>query len=192
MELQETLKATFGDRVLQTRADKLVNPASGLANDYLNHFNEVVMIIEQLPTMPDLIEDLFAWRPISYDDYFALSSLPGRHAARDAYAKLDTQFRREFEDVVADLDRLATGSLAALRRHLKSDARHDPVKLSEICNRAGRAIRAVLEKAAGLVNSGSAAADLKAQERADRLLAIRRFALRDINDFVNRPRYAQD
>ena len=35
------------------RAEALVNPASGLANDYLNLFNEIVMLVEQLPTMPE-------------------------------------------------------------------------------------------------------------------------------------------
>ena len=30
------------------RAEALVNPASGLANDYLNLFNEIVMLLEQL------------------------------------------------------------------------------------------------------------------------------------------------
>jgi len=34
---------------LQSRAEAIVNPASGLANDYLNLFNEIVMLIEQLP-----------------------------------------------------------------------------------------------------------------------------------------------
>src|ERR1700759_5053507 len=38
----------------EKRAEALVNPASGLANDYLNLFNEIVMLIEQLPTMPEL------------------------------------------------------------------------------------------------------------------------------------------
>ncbi len=34
---------------IQRRAEAIVNPASGLANDYLNLFNEIVMLIEQLP-----------------------------------------------------------------------------------------------------------------------------------------------
>ncbi|HTJ03030.1 MAG TPA: hypothetical protein VL492_09555 [Methylovirgula sp.] len=41
-----------GAPTLQSRAEAIVNPASGLANDYLNLFNEIVMLIEQLPVMP--------------------------------------------------------------------------------------------------------------------------------------------
>src|ERR1700686_5113082 len=65
---------------LESRAAALVNPASGLANDYLNLFNEIVMVIEQLPEMPELIDDLLAWRPTTYIEYFTRSVLPGRHS----------------------------------------------------------------------------------------------------------------
>jgi len=54
----------------------LVNSVSGLANDYLNLFAEILMLIENLPTMPDLMPDILAWRPISYQDYFAKSARP--------------------------------------------------------------------------------------------------------------------
>ncbi len=67
---------------LQARAEAIVNPASGLANDYLNLFNEIVMLIEQLPQMPELIDDILRWRPVSYQSYFANSVLPGRASAQ--------------------------------------------------------------------------------------------------------------
>jgi hypothetical protein len=46
--------------------------------------NEIVMLIEQLPSMPELIDDIFAWRPTSYQDYFTRSVLPGRGSALEA------------------------------------------------------------------------------------------------------------
>ncbi|MGB7246524.1 MAG: hypothetical protein WBC64_07610, partial [Methylovirgula sp.] len=57
----------------EKRAEAIVNPASGLANDYLNLFNEIVMMIEQLPAMPELIDDILQWRPVTYQAYFAKS-----------------------------------------------------------------------------------------------------------------------
>jgi hypothetical protein len=42
------------------------------------------MLIEQLPSMPELIDDIFAWRPTSYQDYFTRSVLPGRGSALEA------------------------------------------------------------------------------------------------------------
>ncbi len=49
---------------------ELTHPVSGLANDYLNLFNELVMMLEQLPQMPELLEELYAWRPTSYQGLF--------------------------------------------------------------------------------------------------------------------------
>jgi hypothetical protein len=45
--------------------DANINPVTGLATDYLNHFNEAIMMLELAPEMPDCMEDLSAWRPLS-------------------------------------------------------------------------------------------------------------------------------
>ncbi len=148
----------------------LVNPASGLANDYLNLFNEIVMLVEQLPTMPEFIEDILAWHPVSYEEYFAYSPLPDRNKALAHYAELDAEFRNKFETIVAELDMKAVGSVAAIRRCLKSDAPVDQHKLAELCQKAGENIRKTLTRATSLVNHGTKRARETAQHRADRLL----------------------
>ena len=58
--------ATLGEGVLSADALKAANvhPDTGLATDYLNHFNEVVMLLEMLPDMPDFAEDVLAWEPV--------------------------------------------------------------------------------------------------------------------------------
>lgn len=164
---------------LESRAAALVNPASGLANDYLNLFNEIVMVIEQLPEMPELIDDLLAWRPTAYKEYFTQSVLPGRHSALDAYAELDAGFRQKFEEIVAELDRMATGSVALVRHHLHKKGMAEPELLAELCAKAGSGMRNVLERAATTVNHGVTEADESAQRRADRLLAVRIHTVRD-------------
>jgi len=165
---------------LESRAAVLVNPASGLANDYLNLFNEIVMLIEQLPEMPELIDDLLAWRPTSYQEYFDRSILPGRHSALDAYAELDAGFRQKFEAIVAELDRMVTGSVALIRRHLHKKGRAEPEVLAELCAKAGTVMRNVLQRASTTVNHGVAEAGESAQRRADRLLAVRMHAIKDM------------
>ena len=152
------------------RAEAIVNPASGLANDYLNLFNEIVMLIEQLPAMPELIEDILTWRPVTYQAYFAKSILPGSVSALEAYAKLDLSFRRDFETVVADLDRRAVGSVVAIRRQYKKQCDTASPAMIEICERAGSALREVLSTVSDLVNHGSRIERESEQERADRLI----------------------
>jgi hypothetical protein len=153
----------------EKRAEAIVNPASGLANDYLNLFNEIVMMIEQLPAMPELIDDILQWRPVTYQAYFAKSILPGRTSALEAYGALDAGFRRDFEAVVADLDRRAVGAVVAIRRQYKIHGGCSEL-MAEICVRAGEALREVLLKATDLVNHGTRAPRETEQERADRLL----------------------
>lgn len=94
---------------LESRAMALVNPASGLANDFLNVYNEILMLIELLPTMPELADDIAAWRPASYRAYFMQSPLPGSEHALAAYARLEPSFRALFE---ASVENLAEGGCA--------------------------------------------------------------------------------
>ena len=180
--------ATDGD--LERRAADLVNPDSGLANDYLNVFNELVMLVEQLPEIPDLIDDILAWRPVSYKDYFARSNLPGRQAAIAKYDGLAPDLRREFEAVVDELDRCATGSVAAIRLMIRRGP--DPAALAAYCAKAGAAMHQILGRATNIVNHGLSRAEEDAQLRADRLLAVRIQALRDVKNFHDRRPLASD
>jgi hypothetical protein len=47
-----------------------INPVSLLATDYLNHFNEAVMLLELIPDMPDMLEDAKRWAPKPYKQHF--------------------------------------------------------------------------------------------------------------------------
>lgn len=158
------------DAPLKARAAALVNPASGLANDYLNLFNEIVMLIEQLPAMPELIDDVFAWRPTSYLDYFTNSVLPGRGSALEAYAALSQTFRRDFEALVGELDRTAVGAIAAIRRHHRTKADSEPYTLAALCSRSGEKMREVLDRATKLVNYGPGQGGEAPQALADRMM----------------------
>ena len=42
-----------------------INPVTGLASDYLNHFNEAIMLLEMLAAMPDCVDDFLAWQPLT-------------------------------------------------------------------------------------------------------------------------------
>lgn len=177
---------------IESRALSLINPASGIANDYLNLFNEIVMLVEQLPTMPELMEDIINWRPTSYHDYFAKSPLPGRHSAIEVYEQLDKSFRASFDSVVQELDRQATGVVVAIRRHMRAKGESDPQALAEICERSGVTLRETLTKASEIVNHGVVGVARNAQQRADRLRAVRQKAIKDLEDFYCKPLWPID
>src|SRR3546814_4894183 len=49
---------------------KNINQNTLLATDYLNHFNEIIMLLELLPSMPECYADAAEWRPKSYAAHF--------------------------------------------------------------------------------------------------------------------------
>ncbi len=81
-----------------------INPVTRLATDYLNHFNDVVMMLELVPDMPECIEDVVGWVPVTYDDYFRNSHFRERELAVLAWENADPDVRSEFDAAVTHLD----------------------------------------------------------------------------------------
>lgn len=74
-----------------------VHPATGLATDYLNVFNEYIMLAELVAdgTMdPDILAD---WQPIDYESHFVQSGFAGVKTVLAAYRALDDASRIAFE-----------------------------------------------------------------------------------------------
>jgi hypothetical protein len=156
---------------LEARAADLVNPASGIANDYLNHFNEVLLLIENLPVMlPEMVDEILGWTPISYREYFEKSRLPGSAKALQIYDSLDADFRAYFEREIEGLNRLALESVSVIKQHRAEDGSIDPDAVSDYCERASATMRKSLEHTADIVNNGRKAVVEAAQSMADRLL----------------------
>ncbi len=74
-----------------------------LATDYLNHFNEIGMLIEMLPDMPDMLEECYQWQPKTYQEHFRDSGFSDRDLAIEAYNYVPTKFRRPLEDTIEQM-----------------------------------------------------------------------------------------
>lgn len=156
---------------LEERAASLVNPASGIANDYLNHFNEILLLIENLPTLlPEMLDELLCWRPLTYREYFARSLLPGSSVALQIYDSIDEGFRRDFESIIDGVNAMALASIEVIRAHRTPAGELDPSKVSDFCENASNAIRSALNRAADLVNNGRTNPAESPQGMADRLI----------------------
>lgn len=159
------------DAELEARAACLVNPASGVANDYLNHFNEVLLLIENLPVMlPEMVDEILGWTPISYREYFQRSRLPGSAKALQIYDSLELDFREYFEETISGLNELALESISVIKKHRNEDGTIDPDSVAAFCEQAAQRMRSALDVAADLVNNGRKAVIEKPQRMADRLL----------------------
>src|SRR6201997_2022596 len=76
-----------------------INPQTGLATDYLNHFNEAIMLLEMIPDIPECAEDFLAWSPLSYAEHFTASNFKARALAISAYDSADPDIRAEFDQM---------------------------------------------------------------------------------------------
>ena len=80
-----------------------INPESFLATDYLNHFNEIVMLMEMVPDMPELLEEAVEWSPKTYSEHFAESGFQAKDLAIRAYELAPTVFKSPFERVCSEM-----------------------------------------------------------------------------------------
>lgn len=88
-----------------------IQPGSHLATDYLNHYNEVVMLLEMARETPEMLAEAADWRPKSYADHFADSGFAESQLAIAAYGKAPPEIRDRFEAATAELDALLVWSL---------------------------------------------------------------------------------
>ena len=101
-----------------------VSPVSFLATDYLNHFNEVLMLFEMGADMPDMLDELLEWEPKSYVDHFKESSIADKDLAVEAYEICPSEFKTPFDRITQRMDDIITISLASaidLRDQGKTD-----------------------------------------------------------------------
>ncbi len=92
-----------------------VNACTGLATDYLNVFNEALMLLELTPDAPDMLEELIHWGAPGYADHFERSAFQGRAIVIRAWRALPAWRRAAFEAEARDLERVIQDAVAQLR-----------------------------------------------------------------------------
>lgn len=125
-----------------------INPNTRLATDYLNHFNNVVMLLELVPDMPDCAEEVLSWAPATYVDYFRGSHFRERDLAIAAYRAADPAIRDEFEATVTHLD-------CAMAEALELIERQDPTEPStafHIRDIVNERLKPLIASASSIVN----------------------------------------
>ena len=112
--------AAFRDRVRGTNIDE----TTLLATDYLNHFNEIIMLLEMIPDMPEMLEEAKAWEPKGYVEHFESSSCPFRELAIELYPHVPQRYLEPFETTILQLQAVIDGTL----RHADAAIARDDMK----------------------------------------------------------------
>ena len=125
-----------------------INPRTGLATDYLNHFNEAIMLLEMIPDIPDCFEDFLDWRPMSYREHFAASHFKARELAISAYEASDPAVRDEFDNITTAMTSILTTVADAMRQ-----ARHTETR-TILAEQATGWVKPLVTLAGSVINGG--------------------------------------
>jgi hypothetical protein len=148
-------------------ADANINPDTGLASDYLNHFNEAIMLLEMLSSSPDFIDDFLAWRPVSYREHFTASRLKGHDMAVAAYDSADPYLRGCLDTLAGTMSAVLEATRAAMSSNMPPEA------AATLANRAASWLRPQVARASAVINGeGNVEVDqlIAPQEVVDRLM----------------------
>ena len=137
-------------RAAQLRAAN-INPRTGLATDYLNHFNEAIMLLEMIPDMPECAEDFLGWRPLTYREHFMASHFRARELAIEAYESADATLRAEFDNITSAMTSILTAVSAAMRETQQDTTR------ATLAEQATGWVKPLVALAGGVINGGAEA-----------------------------------
>ena len=123
-----------------------INPATGLATDYLNHFNEAIMLLDLVATVPECLPDLMAWHAMSYQEHFIASRFKDRDLAVAAYQAADPAARAELEQLADAMTEILLATRDAMMREGCA------VETAAEASKAAEKLRALVAQAGAVIN----------------------------------------
>lgn len=146
-------------------ADANINPKTGLATDYLNHFNEAIMLLEMVGNCPDCLADFRGWRPMTYREHFLASRFKARELAIAAYAAADPATRACLDHLASTMTTVIEATRASLSAGLTAQA------AGAVATRSAAWLKQLVARAGAVINGEIDIGKIDApQAIADRLM----------------------
>jgi len=137
-----------------------INPQTYLATDYLNHFNEIVMMTEMLPELPDVYTDIVSWEPMSYIQHFQISGFVYADLAVRAYKAAPQHVRQDFDALISDIDQ---SIIAGRQEIIEAFDQNDQNRVAKASQEMTQDLRAMIDTASAMING----THKSAQDQAD-------------------------
>ena len=135
-----------------------------LATDYLNHFNEIVMLLEMVPDMPEIMDDVKAWRPKAYKAHFQDSTIAEKDLAIEAYDHVPAIYREPFERTIEQINAMIPSTIERLEKNLAADEQ-ETLKIN--AQTLSRLIQRLMDTASAIIHGSDKTMD---QSEIDNLL----------------------
>ncbi|WP_207481097.1 hypothetical protein [Arenibaculum pallidiluteum] len=137
-----------------------------LATDYLNHFNEIVMLVEMVPDMPDMIDECRAWCPKGYQQHFRESGFHDRDLAIEAYEHVPKPFRDAFEATIEQMNAVVAFTVGRIE---EARSAGDEERLRRDCQLAVGMMQRIVQVANGIIHGS---AHVMQQDEIDATLGL--------------------
>jgi hypothetical protein len=126
-----------------------INEATLIASDYLNHFHELVMLLEAVSSEPQsFAQDLLSWRPLTYEEHFSESGFRDKNLAIAAYRRAPPRIRARFDEAVARLH----GEAVTLVAEVAVELNGGNSSLTKACEEAAGRLRVLIDEANAIAN----------------------------------------
>lgn len=132
-----------------------INDSTLLSTDYLNHFNELIMILEMVPDMPDMLAEAQDWAPKSYQAHFRDSVFQHKDLAIWAYENAPDDYRLPLDDCVERLNADVLDGVPSLARIAEAA---DPGALRASVEALTLSLREKVDMMSALINGAMDAA----------------------------------
>jgi hypothetical protein len=134
-----------------------------LATDYLNHFNEIIMIFDFCDQMPEFVDEARVWRLKSYEEHFRMSGLSYGELAAEAYQHAPPRFRKPFDATIEMITLVVRRTIAQIVEQVDGG---DLSGTRSVIQSAAPVLKRLSEIAGNIINGNDAALKDSQMERA--------------------------
>jgi hypothetical protein len=134
-------------------ADTNIDSRSLLSTDYFNTFNSVVMILDVLPDVPEMLEEIEQWKFCNYTEHFRTSGLSFANLAIEVYPFSPPELREAFERKAEGIRAIIEELPRTLRRLLNTG---ESGAFADISRTMATQLRLMMEEGNSIVHGSGA------------------------------------
>jgi hypothetical protein len=149
MQIHEIDDFEYLDKEMLAKAN--ISPKTGFATDYLNVFNEAIMLFGLLGDMPEMIEELVIWEALSYEEHFRRSNFHAKDLAIAVYRLIPSSRKAPFDEMSIELGHMVHDAIKDAEKIINNGG-----DLQDFCTETCFALQSVAMMLDGMIHGRAA------------------------------------